>query len=102
MEKRKVNNSINYLRTVDNETSGNITITTGSNTIWLDPNYPYTPTITTPSYPIWYNYTNVETIYAIKVEKCENGFIVHKNGQKFVVTNAEDVAKYLKDDNGKR
>lgn len=104
-----MNSAINYVRTLDNGILGNITFTktndttTGYNIISIDPNYPYNQTITVPSYPNdirYYNYISSEPTYVIKVEKCENGFIVHKNGQKFVVTKPEDIAKYLKDGNG--
>jgi hypothetical protein len=45
--------------------------------------------------------TPAEPTYEIKVEKVANGFIVHKNGQKFVVSKPEEIVKYLKDVNGK-
>lgn len=50
-----------------------------------------------PSYPInyFYSYPNQEPTYAIKLEKVENGWVVHKNGQKFVITKPEQILKYL-------
>lgn len=73
---------------------------TTTGTFWIDPNYyaPYT-------YPINYYYsypvTPVEPIYKIKVEQVANGFIIYKNGQKFVVSKPEEIIKYLKDASAK-
>lgn len=80
-----------------------ITTTTGTTgTYWTYPNYP----LTIPNYQIYNTpyisyYNTLEPSYIIKVEKCENGFIIHKDNKKFVVNKPEDIAKYLKDENGK-
>lgn len=59
-------------------------------------------------YPINYYYSYPyyiqpsEPTYEIKVEKVANGFIVHKAGQKYIVSKPEEIVKYLKDDNGSK
>lgn len=52
-------------------------------------NYPYTW--------ITYNSPPVNTAY-VAIDKAENGFIITKNNKKYVAKKAEEVVKYLKEE----
>lgn len=112
-EKKMQNNNVSYIGAVQNvpSTLGSgfinplggettLTTTTGTNAVWIDPNFSqyYQWPNTQISYYPYYIPSNPEPTYEIKVEKVANGFIVHKNGQKFVVSKPEEIVKYLKDD----
>jgi hypothetical protein len=36
--------------------------------------------------------------YGLKVERVENGWVLEKNGKKFVILKAEEILEYLKED----
>ena len=49
-------------------------------------------------YP-WNTYTYSYPVYGfVTVDKAENGFIITKNGKKYVAKKAEEIVKYLKDE----
>lgn len=84
----------NYQDTAGGSLGSAGTFGTSTGSYWYY--YPYQQY---PNYPTTYiTYTQPEPTYEIKVEKVANGFIVHKNGQKFVVSKPEEIVKYLKDD----
>lgn len=83
----------NSISGLNADTLRGITADTNSTGLVHLSSYPYQLS----SYPYqYYSYSYSEPYFLIKVEQAENGFIVHKGGQKFIVAKAEDILKYLK------
>lgn len=51
------------------------------------------------SYPYtWVTYTSAPAVPHVAIDKVENGFIITKGYKKYVAKKAEEVLKYLKDE----
>lgn len=72
------------------------TTTIGGGSLWTG-----STTLTVPNYS-GYTYTLPQIFsnpqFTIQIEKVENGWIVHKEGKKFVATKPEDILQYLQED----
>jgi hypothetical protein len=77
--------------------------TTNGSTVYINPGsiLPYTtiPYQTLPYHPItWTTYNSPIVNSYVTVDKAENGFIITKNNKKYVAKKAEEVVKYLKEE----
>jgi len=79
-----------FATTATNSASGTATFSTTTGGYWNGYNWVYL-------YPSYYSYTYPVYGY-VTVDKAENGFIITKNGKKYVAKKAEEIVKYLKDE----
>lgn len=59
----------------------------------------YNGYLTIPSYPQYYSHSYpIVSKYDVQLERVENGWILSKDGKRYIVTKAEEILQYLQQD----